>query len=188
MNRYLKSQERFKFLENPVDYIGNIIQLEIDSNRPHRRWLETRKHYLKRLDNYEMSSRNSRSPKSIKRLAEEYSKPTYVYYGRRKIKVPDDFYLDYKTPDIEGYICYLAKEDERRSIVTDEDREKARLLNCDLDYNYLQTLINKMNLSPDLVVTIRTRDGAVINMRKQDKNEDDDILNNNLFISAEKVK
>ena len=193
MNIILASQERYKFLENPVAYLEKLYVDKKETaikNIPKRKLFESKKHYDKRKAEY-ISSVNSeydKSKKEIKEEADKYSKPAYVYYNNQKLTVPNNFYYDYNTPDLERYLDYLVSEDERKNIITDEDREKARLLNCDLDFNYLQTLINKMNVNNDLVITIKTKDGAVINMRKQDKQESDDIFGNNIFISSEKVR
>lgn len=193
MNIILASQERYKFLENPVDYLDKLYADKKDAalkSIPKRKLFESKKHYDKRKVEY-ISSVNSeydKSKKEIKEEANKYSKPAYVYYNNQKLTVPNNFYYDYNTPDLERYLDYLVSEDERKNIITDEDREKARLLNCDLDFNYLQTLINKMNVNNDLVITIKTKDGAIINMRKQDKQESDDIFGNNIFISPEKVR
>lgn len=193
MNIILASQERYKFLENPVAYLDKLYADKKDAalkSIPKRKLFESKRHYYKRKAEY-ISSVNSeydKSKKEIKEEANKYSKPAYVYYNNQKLTVPNNFYYDYNTPDLERYLDYLVSEDERKNIITDEDREKARLLNCDLDFNYLQTLINKMNVNNDLVITIKTKDGAVINMRKQDKQESDDIFGNNIFISPEKVR
>lgn len=193
MNIILASQERYKFLENPVAYLEKLYADKKETalkNIPKRKLFESKKHYDKRKAEY-ISSVNSeydKSKKEIKEEADKYSKPAYVYYNNQKLTVPNNFYYDYNTPDLERYLDYLVSEDKRKNIITDEDREKARLLNCDLDFNYLQTLINKMNVNNDLVITIKTKDGAVINMRKQDKQESDDIFGNNIFISPEKVR
>ena len=77
----------------------------------------------------------------------------------------------------------------KKNIVTDEDREKARLLDCNLDYNYLQELINKINKNPDLNVTIKTKDGATIHINAIPKQEDkDDLAFKELFVEVPKVK
>lgn len=189
--RYTQCQERYKFIENPVAYIKNLLNEQKNTelkNLPKKRLFDMS--YNKRVDEYiaTVNKKYANIDKKAKELAAEYSSPTYVYYNEQKLAVPNSFYIDYKTPDIEGYIKYLVAEDEARNIITDEDREKARLLNCDLDYNYLQTLINKMNINPDLVITIRTKDGATINMRKQTNKEPEDLLDNSIFISPEMVK
>lgn len=193
MNIILASQERYKFLENPVAYLEKLYADKKETalkNIPKRKLFESKKHYDKRKVEYisSVNSEDNKSKKEIKEEANKYSKPAYVYYNNQKLIVPNNFYYDYNAPDLERYLDYLVSEDERKNIITDEDREKARLLNCDLDFNYLQTLINKMNVNNDLIITIKTKDGAVINMRKQDKQESDDIFGNNIFISPEKVR
>ena len=40
-----------------------------------------------------------------------------------------------------------------------EDKKKQELLNKEVDYNFLQTLINKCNDNPDLVITIYLKSG-----------------------------
>lgn len=40
-----------------------------------------------------------------------------------------------------------------------EDKKKQELLNKEIDYNFLQTLINKCNDNPDLVITVYLKSG-----------------------------
>ena len=40
-----------------------------------------------------------------------------------------------------------------------EEKKKQELLNTNIDYNFLQTLINKTNENPDLVITIYFKSG-----------------------------
>ena len=40
-----------------------------------------------------------------------------------------------------------------------EEKKKQELLNKEIDYNFLQTLINKCNDNPDLVITIHFKSG-----------------------------
>lgn len=40
-----------------------------------------------------------------------------------------------------------------------EEKKKQELLNKEIDYNFLQTLINKCNDNPDLVITIHFKGG-----------------------------
>lgn len=40
-----------------------------------------------------------------------------------------------------------------------EEKKKQELLNKEIDYNFLQTLINKCNDNPDLVITIYFKSG-----------------------------
>lgn len=40
-----------------------------------------------------------------------------------------------------------------------EDKKRQELLNKEVDYNFLQTLINKCNDNPDLVITIYLKSG-----------------------------
>lgn len=40
-----------------------------------------------------------------------------------------------------------------------EERKRQELLNTNIDYNFLQTLINKCNENPDLAITIYFKSG-----------------------------
>ena len=40
-----------------------------------------------------------------------------------------------------------------------EEKKKQELLNTNIDYNFLQTLINKCNENPDLAITIYFKSG-----------------------------
>lgn len=195
-NLVVYSQERFKFLENPEEYLKNLMEKYIlrDYNDylrdyPKRYW-ESEEHYKERtsqkllyLKNYAYKHTNE----WYKDEAKTYSQPQYVYYNENKIEIPNNFYMDYKTPDKITFIKYLVEQDEERHIVTEEDREKARLLDCNLDYNYLQTLINKMNTNPDIVISIKTKDNALITIRKQEKEDLDNIINKDIFIAPDIV-
>lgn len=193
MNIILASQERYKFLENPAAYLDKLYADKKDAalkSIPKRKLFESKKHYDKRKAEY-ISSVNSeydKSKKEIKEEANKYSKPAYVYYNNQKLTVPNNFYYDYNTPDLERYLDYLVSEDERKNIITDEDREKARLLNCGVDYVFLQNLINKINVNPDLVITITTKDGSVINIRKTSHEEVETVTTNELFIEPTLVR
>ena len=195
-NLVVYSQERFKFLENPVEYLKNLMEKYIlrDYNDylrhyPKRYW-ESEKHYEERT-----SQKLSYLKNYVYKHTEEwyldesktYSQPQYVYYNESKIEIPNNFYMDYKTPDKITFIKYLVEQDEKKHIVTEEDREKARLLDCNLDYNYLQTLINKMNTNPDIVISIKTKDNALITIRKQEKEDLDNIINKDIFIAPDIV-
>lgn len=190
-----KSQERFKFLENPVEYLKNLIEKYIlrdynDYLRDHpKKYWESGKSYKERTER-KLSYLNdtyTHTEEWYKDEAKTYSQPQYVYYNENKIEIPNNFYLDYKTPDKAAFIEYLVEQDAEKHIVTQEDREKARLLDCNLDYNYLQTLLNKMNANPDIVISIKTKDGALITIRKQEKEDLDNIMNSDIFIAPDIV-
>lgn len=192
-----KSQERFKFLENPVEYLKNLMEKNIKKeydeyleDHPKKYW-ESEKSYKERTSQ-KLLELNSNAGKTYTKKwyeteAKRWSQPQYVYYNENKIEIPNNFYLDYKTPDKAAFIEYLVAQDEEKHIVTQEDREKARLLDCNLDYNYLQTLLNKMNANPDIVISIKTRDGALITIRKQEKEELEDIINKDIFVAPDIV-
>lgn len=192
-----KSQERFKFLENPEEYLKNLLEKNIEKeydeyleNHP-KKFYESKKSYEERISqkHLELTALTNKpfNKELYKTEAKRWSQPQYVYYNENKIEIPNNFYLDYKTPDKAAFIEYLVKQDEEKHIVTQEDREKARLLDCNLDYNYLQTLLNKMNANPDIVISIKTKDGALITIRKQEKEDLDNIVNNDIFITPDIV-
>lgn len=190
-----KSQERFKFLENPEEYLKKLMEKNIEKeykdylkDDPKKYW-ESGKSYKERTER-KLSYLNdtyTHTEEWYKDEANRYSQPQYVYYNENKIEIPNNFYLDYKTPDKAAFIEYLIEQDAEKHIVTQEDREKARLLDCNLDYNYLQTLLNKMNVNSDIVISIKTKDGALITIRKQEKEDLDNIVNNNIFIAPDIV-
>lgn len=191
-----KSQERFKFLENPEEYLKKLMEKNIEKeykdylkDHPKKYW-ESEKSYKERTEQkllYLNKYAYNHTEEWYKDEAKTWSQPQYVYYNENKIEVPNNFYLDYKTPDKEAFIEYLVEQDTEKHIVTQEDREKARLLDCNLDYNYLQTLLNKMNASSDIVISIKTKDGAIITIRKQEKEDLDNIIDNNIFITPDIV-
>lgn len=189
-----KSQERFKFLENPEEYLKDLMKKNIEKeydeylkDHPKKYW-ESEKSYNKRTEQKLLYlSTYNHTEEWYKDEANRYSQPQYVYYNENKIEIPNNFYLDYKTPDKAAFIEYLIEQDAEKHIVTQEDREKARLLDCNLDYNYLQTLLNKMNVNSDIVISIKTKDGALITIRKQEKEDLDNIINNNIFIAPDIV-
>lgn len=190
-----KSQERFKFLENPEEYLKKLMEKNIEKeykdylkDDPKKYW-ESGKSYKERTEcklSY-LNDTYTHTEEWYKDEANRYSQPQYVYYNENKIEIPNNFYLDYKTPDKAAFIEYLIEQDAEKHIVTQEDREKARLLDCNLDYNYLQTLLNKMNVNSDIVISIKTKDGAIITIRKQEKEDLDNIVNNNIFITPDIV-
>lgn len=190
-----KSQERFKFLENPEEYLKKLMEKNIEKeykdylkDDPKKYW-ESGKSYKERTE-HKLSYLNdtyTHTEEWYKDEANRYSQPQYVYYNENKIEIPNNFYLDYKTPDKAAFIEYLVEQDAEKHVVTQEDREKARLLDCNLDYNYLQTLLNKMNVNSDIVISIKTKDGAIITIRKQEKEDLDNIVNNNIFIAPDIV-
>ena len=192
-----QSQERFKFLENPIEYLKNLMEKNIVNEynnylkeNPKKYW-ESKKSYKERVEQKLLELNTNSSKNYNKRWyeteAKRCSQPQYVYYNENKIEIPNNFYINYKTPDKGAFIEYLIAQDEEKHIVTEVDREKARLLDCNLDYNYLQTLINKMNINPDVVVSIKTKDGALITIRKQEKEDLDNIINKDIFITPDIV-
>lgn len=205
MNEFLKerlkrlmidSQERCQFIENPDEFIKNRIEYAkkmYDSVRQslHKKWFETNKSFQKRLEAFDESQNAAIKSRTdyLKELAKKALTPVYVYYKGTKTLVPDSFYKSFDEADKVTFLEYLEEEDRKRNIITDEDREKARLLNCDVNYNYLQALINKMSNVPDLVVTIKHKDGQTVVLRRTGSEEsDNDLINNELIIEPLMVK
>lgn len=52
-----------------------------------------------------------------------------------------------------------------------EEKKKQELLNTNIDYNFLQTLINKTNENPDLVITIYFKSGDKMIIQSQFKED-----------------
>ena len=52
-----------------------------------------------------------------------------------------------------------------------EEKKKQELLNTNIDYNFLQTLINKTNENPDLVITIYFNSGDKMILQSQFKED-----------------
>jgi len=50
-----------------------------------------------------------------------------------------------------------------------EEKEKSRLLRTDLDYHYLQKMLNSLDENPNkLMISIRLKDGTVIELKRQE--------------------
>lgn len=178
------SQERCKFVENPEEFIKNKIEefkelLEERSKIMHKRLFETTKRFNNRLALFDKEKINAIKfyTDCLKKEAKEALTPVYVYYKGNKIVVPNSFYSNFNIADTDIFLEYLEEDDRKKNIITDEDRAKARLLNCNLDYVYLQELINKVNTSSDLVVTVKTKDGSIINIHRQEKDVDVEMPN-----------
>lgn len=60
-----------------------------------------------------------------------------------------------------------------------EEKKKQELLNTNIDYNFLQTLINKCNENPDLAITIYFKSGD--RMVLQTKHKETDYLANSYY-------
>lgn len=52
-----------------------------------------------------------------------------------------------------------------------EEKKKQELLNTNIDYSFLQTLINKTNENPDLVITIYFKSGDKMILQSQFKED-----------------
>lgn len=52
-----------------------------------------------------------------------------------------------------------------------EEKKKQELLNTNIDYNFLQTLINKTNENQDLVITIYFKSGDKMILQSQFKED-----------------
>lgn len=188
------SQERCKFVENPEEFIKNKIEefkelLEEHSKIMHKRLFETTKRFNNRLALFDKKKTNAIKlyTDCLKKDAKKALTPVYVYYKGNKIVVPNSFYSNFNIAEAEIFLEYLEEDDRKKNIITDEDRAKARLLNCNLDYVYLQELINKVNTSSDLVVTVKTKDGSIINIHRQEKDVDVEMPNE-IIVEPLKVK
>lgn len=188
----IRSQERYKFLENPEGYLKELHTWYRDLKkkliRP-KKFFEPQFLYEVYLKQQIVAIERvyTEALRRVKADVAEYTKPTYVYYKGAKLTVPNDFYSSYKDADVVAYLDYLETEDAKKHIVTDEDREKARLLDCNMDYNYLQTLLNKISNNKDLVISIRTKDGATIVLKSVAKESSDDLSTGELFIEPEMI-
>lgn len=190
----LLSQERYKFVENPEEFIKNKIEefkdlLDKERSKMHKRLFETTKRFNNRLALFDKKKTNAIKfyTDCLKKDAKKALTPVYVYYKGNKIVVPNSFYSNFNVAVTEIFLEYLEEDDRKKNIITDEDRAKARLLNCNLDYVYLQELINKVNTSSDLVVTVKTKDGSIINIHRQEKDVDVEMPNE-IIVEPLKVK
>lgn len=188
----LLSQERYKFVENPEEFINNKIEEFkdlLDKSKIHKRLFETTKRFNNRLALFNKKKTNIIKfyTDCLKKDAKKALTPVYVYYKGNKIVVPNSFYSNFNVAVTEIFLEYLEEDDRKKNIITDEDRAKARLLNCNLDYAYLQELINKVNASSDLVVTVKTKDGSIINIHRQEKDVDVEMPNE-IIVEPLKVK
>lgn len=67
-----------------------------------------------------------------------------------------------------------------------EDKQRKRLINTDLDYSYLQWMLDKAEENPDLMIRVTLKDGKKIEMLTKKKknatsifdyiNGEDDVL------------
>lgn len=190
----LLSQERYKFVENPEEFIKNKIEefkdlLDKERSKMHKGLFETTKRFNNRLALFDKKKTNAIKfyTDCLKKDAKKALTPVYVYYKGNKIAVPNSFYSNFNVAVTEIFLEYLEEDDRKKNIITDEDRAKARLLNCNLDYVYLQELINKVNTSSDLVVTVKTKDGSIINIHRQEKDVDVEMPNE-IIVEPLKVK
>lgn len=190
----IDSQERCKLVENPDEFIREHIEYskktyDMVRSTLHKRWFESNKSFQKRLKSFD-NSRSSAIKSHTNYIKEQVKKaliPVYVYYKGTKTLVPDSFYSSFDKADTVTFLEYLEEEDKRKNIITDEDREKARLLNCSLDYVYLQTLMNMTVGNPDLVITVQTKDGGVVTLRTNKKLEPD-VLENEVYVKPTLVR
>ena len=155
-----KSQERFNYRNQPL-----VVPFVL---RPFCKFKKLRR-LRRKIYRYLQSRRN------------EILTNKSVYYNNTKYVIPDSWYISYKKPAVKEYLNYLKEQDDKLLSITDGDREKARLLKCNLDYVYLQELINKVNSNSNLNVTITTADGAIIRMDTNKRNIEDDAVDYSVF-------
>ena len=67
-----------------------------------------------------------------------------------------------------------------------EDKKKRELLNKEIDYNFLQDLINKCNENPDLAVTIYFKSGD--RMTLQTKHRETNYLADSSYDGEQSIK
>ena len=52
-----------------------------------------------------------------------------------------------------------------------EEKKRKELLNKEVDYNFLQSLMDKCNNNPDLVIEIRLKSGDIVTLKTKYKEE-----------------
>lgn len=61
------------------------------------------------------------------------------------------------------------KEYEKQ--LTWEDKKKKELVGKNMDYQFIQVLLDKINDNPNITVSIHLKDGTVINMGTKQRNQ-----------------
>ena len=69
----------------------------------------------------------------------------------------------------------LIKEQKRKLIW--EATKRKELLNANIDYNFLQSLIDKINNNPDLIIEINFRSGDRMTIRQKQELNHNDLFN-----------
>lgn len=57
-----------------------------------------------------------------------------------------------------------------------EDKQRKRLINTDLDYSYLQWMLDKAEENPDLMIRVTLKDGKKIEMLSRKKKNSTSIF------------
>lgn len=57
-----------------------------------------------------------------------------------------------------------------------EDKQRKRLINTDLDYSYLQWMLDKAEENPDLMIRVTLKDGKKIEMLSKKKKNNTSIF------------
>lgn len=69
----------------------------------------------------------------------------------------------------------LIKEQKRKLIW--EATKRKELLNANIDYNFLQSLIDKINNNPDLIIEINFKSGDRMTIRQKQELNHNDLFN-----------
>mgnify|MGYP006978114787 CR=1 FL=1 len=81
-----------------------------------------------------------------------------------------------------GVVIMLDKEtrklikEQKRKLIWEATKRK-ELLNANIDYNFLQSLIDKLNNNPDLIIEINFRSGDRMTIRQKQELNHNDLFN-----------
>lgn len=81
-----------------------------------------------------------------------------------------------------GVVIMLDKEtrklikEQKRKLIWEATKRK-ELLNANIDYNFLQSLIDKINYNPDLIIEINFKSGDRMTIRQKQEINHNDLFN-----------
>lgn len=81
-----------------------------------------------------------------------------------------------------GVVIMLDKEtrklikEQKRKLIWEATKRK-ELLNANIDYNFLQSLIDKINNNPDLIIEINFKSGDRMTIRQKQELNHNDLFN-----------
>lgn len=81
-----------------------------------------------------------------------------------------------------GVVIMLDKEtrklikEQKRKLIWEATKRK-ELLNANIDYNFLQSLIDKINNNPDLIIEINFKSGDRMTIRQKQEINHNDLFN-----------